>query len=47
MWVENSMNDNVKKFTDVLDNFNLKNHVTTPTHDSGHILDLAITNKDS
>ena len=47
VWVEDSMNDIVKKFTDVLDNFNLKNHVTTPTYDSGHILDLVITNKDS
>ena len=30
-------------FLETLDSFNLKQHVSEPTHSSGHILDLVIT----
>lgn len=36
-------NDETKKFMDVLETFGLTQHVTVPTHQSGHILDLIIT----
>ena len=34
------------KFSDILDDFNLVQHVQTHTHKSGHCLDLVITKKD-
>ena len=34
------------KFSHLLDSFNLKQHVTTPTHNRGHILDVIITRSD-
>ena len=35
------------QFGSLLDLFNLKQHVTVPTHRSGHILDLVISRKDA
>ena len=35
--------DNVKYLNTILDNFNLKQHVTSATHVKGHTLDLFIT----
>ena len=37
---------NARRFLDLLDTFNLKEHISTPTHRSGHTLDLIITRED-
>ena len=36
-------NSNVKHFLEILSDFNLLQHVSEPTHESGHILDLVIS----
>jgi ribosome biogenesis protein Nip4 len=41
--MDDSCNVNAKKFHDILESFNLKQHVSSPTHNRGHILDLIIT----
>ncbi len=41
--MDDSCNANAKKFHDILESFNLKQHVSLPTHNRGHILDLIIT----
>ena len=33
-------------YSDILDLFNLKNHVTFPTHNKGHTLDLVLTDNE-
>jgi exonuclease III len=38
---------NVKKFHDILDMFQLTQHINTPTHKAGNILDLVITRENS
>ena len=38
---------NVAKFNEILDMFDLMQHVTDPTHNAGNILDLVITRKNS
>ncbi len=42
---ENTVDPNSKRFLGLLDSFNLCNHMTEPTHRSGHMLDLVITRK--
>ena len=43
-----NINDyNTQHFNKLLCNFNLSQHVSIPTHDSGHIVDLIITNDSS
>ena len=41
------MAPHVSSFLDLLDTFNLTQHITFPTHDSGHTLDLLITRSNS
>uniref|UniRef100_A0AAQ5ZK56 Reverse transcriptase domain-containing protein n=1 Tax=Amphiprion ocellaris TaxID=80972 RepID=A0AAQ5ZK56_AMPOC len=41
--VDSSSNHTVEEFLQVLDCFDLKQHVDVPTHDRGHTLDLVIT----
>ena len=41
--VDNYQNTHQKAFLDILDSFNLVQHVKESTHTSGHILDLVIT----
>ena len=38
---------NAKKFSEILDLFDLHQHITEPTHQNGNTLDLVITNKKS
>jgi len=45
IWMEDENNVDTINFLDILDNFNLINHVTVPTFESGHVLDLIITRK--
>ena len=42
--IDNINDYNTHHFNKLLYNFNLSQHVFFPTHDSGHILDLIITN---
>ena len=42
---ENKNNSESNRFHDLLDTFNLCNHVNEPTHRAGHTLDLVITRK--
>ena len=42
MWFDKSSRLDVRNFVNILEHFRLKNFVTNPTHDSGHILDLVI-----
>lgn len=41
--VDNDNDPDAGKFLDLLTSFNLKQHVTSPTHEKGHTLDLVIT----
>ena len=41
--VDVNHDQNARRFLDLLDTFNLKQHISTPTHRSGHTLDLIIT----
>jgi len=41
--VDNIHNSDAKKFSDLLESFGLKQHVTGPTHKDGHTLDLIVT----
>ena len=43
--VDNSNDNNAKRLGNILDIFSLSQHVNSPTHTSGHILDLVITRK--
>ena len=45
--VDNIHDRDARLFTELLDNFNLINHVREPTHNLGHTLDLVITRSDS
>jgi len=45
--VNKSDNVNARKFLDILDMFNLVQHVSSSTHRDGNILDLLITRRDS
>lgn len=47
VWIEDVANENSMKFRGILDNFNLKNYISEPTFDSGHVLDLVIAGKSS
>jgi hypothetical protein len=40
-------NHNACEFSNLLDTFNMSQHVSEPTHQSGHTLDLLITRQDS
>ena len=44
--VDVNHDQNARRFLDLLDTFNLKQHISTPTHRSGHTLDLIITRED-
>eukprot|EP00057_Strongylocentrotus_purpuratus_P013391 XP_011667865.1 PREDICTED: uncharacterized protein LOC105439979 [Strongylocentrotus purpuratus] len=44
--VDNAENKDAKVFSDVLYSVGLAQHVTAPTHQTGHTLDLVITRKD-
>merc|ERR1712074_53970 len=39
IWVDDLNNSEARKFNDILSNFNLVNHVCSPTQKSGHTLD--------
>ncbi len=41
--LDDMANTNTMKFNEMLETFGLKQHVSTPTHSSNHILDLLIT----
>lgn len=41
--LDETSNNYIRDFTNVLDLFDLENHVKEPTHSKGHILDLVIT----
>ncbi|KAK6168440.1 hypothetical protein SNE40_020971 [Patella caerulea] len=45
--VDKSNDSTVNRFKEVLNSFNLKQHVSQPTHKGGHILDLVITRANS
>ena len=44
--VDNENDNTAKRFSNILDIFSLSQHVKSPTHTSGHTLDLVITRKD-
>ena len=44
--VEDAGNSDANKFCDLLESMNLRNHVWSSTHVSGHVLDLIITRND-
>ncbi len=41
--LDDKANTDTMKFNEMLETFGLKQHVSTPTHSSNHILDLLIT----
>lgn len=41
--VDDHTSTDATKFTDIMNTFSLQQHVSIPTHDSGHTLDLIIT----
>ena len=43
--MDDCSNPNTQKFLDLLDSFDLQQHVKQPTHRDGHTLDLSITHK--
>ena len=43
--VDDCSNPDTQKFLDLLDSFDLQQHVKQPTHRDGHTLDLSITRK--
>ena len=43
IWIDDINNSEARKFTDILTNFDLVNHVSSPTHKDGHTLDLILT----
>ena len=45
--IETNSNSNSKKFMELINIFNLKQHVQQPTHVDNHTLDLIITRNDS
>ena len=45
--IDDKLNANTKKFTDIIDSCNLKQYVHEPTHIRGHTLDLVITNSNA
>ena len=47
LWMNNLNDDYACRFTEILQNFDLINHVKDPTYDSGRILDLIITKNGS
>ena len=47
VWIEDMSNENSMRFKSILDNFNLKNYISEPTFDSGHVLDLVIGGESS
>ena len=44
--VDVNHDQNARRFLDLLDTFNLKQPISTPSHRSGHTLDLIITRED-
>ena len=44
--VDNNLDKSLQDFLALIDSFNLKQHVCSPTHRAGHILDLLITRDD-
>ena len=44
--VDNNLDKSSQDFLALIDSFNLKHHVCSPTHRAGHILDLLITRDD-
>ncbi len=45
--IDDASNIYARRFSGLLDLFNMKQHVTVPTHKSGHILNLFITRANS
>ena len=43
--VDNRNDNNARRFSNILDIFSLSQHVNSPTHTSGHFLDMVITRK--
>ena len=43
--VDNIRDSDAMKFSDLLESFSLKQHVTEPTHKDGHTLDLIVTRR--
>ena len=44
--VDNNLDRSSQDFLALIDSFNLKQHVCSPTHRAGHILDLLMTRDD-
>jgi exonuclease III len=44
--MDDTNDPNTSKFLDLLDSFNLRQHIKQPTQDKGHIIDLVITRAD-
>ena len=44
--IDNSSMDSATKFIQILDQYNLQQHVNGATHTKGHTLDLVITKRD-
>ena len=42
-WFGDSGDPDALRLSNILSDFNLKNHINIPTHEAGHILDLVIT----
>ena len=45
--MDNAFDDSAKKLKSLLQNFGLKQHVDSPTHSGGHILDLIISKQNT
>ena len=46
LWVDDPTDSNASKFIDIMDSANYTNHITAPTAEKGHTLDLVLSNKE-
>ena len=47
IWMDDQENRETQRFTEISDNYSIRNYVDICTHKSGHILDLVLTNETS
>ena len=47
IWMDDQDNRETQRFTEILDNYSIRNYVEKCTHKSGDILDLVLTNETS
>ena len=45
IWMDDQENRETQRFTEILDNYSIRNYVDICTHNSGHILDLVLTDE--